>query len=284
MWVHLIMARGFVRRRLPLWTLHVILVAAIASTCCLGALLLWDADFKIGEKSEGFSIDIVLRERVSGEQTFDLVSMLNRRPDVHSCNHLDRQNVWRIFQSEIGVESEGMAEIAALPEVIRIHFRREFVTNQHIHDVARSLKRRMPDRIESVMVPTLAINDVERERRQLENNLFFVAISGVLFVIILALVTGRSIRIHGQAAIASRAGRAARWMRLGPFLGMTAGTVIGLFLTCVGVLLIAPWLFLDLLEPYAMVAIAGTFAPVLLVTLVHAFMVIVPSTRQRGWQ
>ena len=285
MWVHLMLARGFVRRHMPLWTLHVVLVAALALASGVGSvggltLLHYNA-----VDAQSISIDIVIRNGVSSEQIRELVSILNRRPDVLRSTHLDRQSVWQIFQAEIGVESEGMAEIAALPEVVRVHFRSKFVTKPHVDDVARSLKRRMTDRIEAVMVPSLAIDDIAQERTKLESYLVIAAVVGALFVISIALLIGRCMRLRVQAVLASRIGRTASWMRIGPFLGITVGTIVGVLLACVGVWLIAPWhFFYALPTPQTMSVVAAMSAPAFLLILVHASMVIVPSTRVRGWQ
>ena len=210
--------------------------------------------------------------------------MLNRRADVSRSTYLDRENVWRIFQNEIGVESDSMAEIAALPEIIRVHFQSEFVTNRYVEDVTRSLRHSSLERIEAVMIPTLAIDDVQKERNNLKSYLALAAIVGSLLVVCIALVTGISIRVRGQEIIASRIGRAALWMRLGPFLGMSLGTITGMLLMYLGVLLVVPQLFWNRSTPNPMVAIAVVSAPALLVILVHAVMAIAPSIRQRGWQ
>lgn len=284
MWVHLMLARGFVRRHMPLWSFHVVMVAALAFATFMGVAGGLSLLHKSSFEAESISIDIVIRDGVSSDQIGELASLLNRRPDVHSSTHLDRQSVWQIFQSEIGVESEGMAEIAALPEIVRVHFRSRFVTNQYIEDVARSLKRRMPDRIETVMVPSLAINEVALERMKLENYLFLAAVVGVLFVISLALLTGSGMRLRVQAAVASRVGRTSSWMRLGPFLGITVGTFVGVLLACVCVWLVAPWQFYALAAQQTMSVLPAMSAPALLVILVHAVIIIMPSTRQRGWQ
>lgn len=281
MWTHILMARGFFRHHWMLWTVHVLLVAGLATVCGVFTVSKYRSDCSHTISAEALSIDVILRDSASSEQIAELTTMLNRRPDVLTSVHLRRQDVWRIFQSEIGVQSEGMADIAALPEVVRVHFRSDYVTVQHVNDVAGSLRRRMTDRIETVMIPTQAIIEHEHLGMEAQNNWIYLAAVGILFVVSSAVVTGRKFRVRSHKAIALRLGRSVAWLRIGPFLMLTIGTFVGVLLASTDAWFHAAWLAADNSTARMLSAMAATG---MLTVLVHAFHFIAPDSRTRGWK
>lgn len=281
MWSHILMARGFFRRHWMLWTVHVLLVAGLAFVCGVFTVSKYRSDSGHTVSAEELSIDVIIRDSASSEQIAELTTMLNRRPDVRTSVHLRRQDVWRIFQSEIGVQSEGMADIAALPEVVRVHFRSEYVTLQHVNDVAGSLRRRMTDRIETVLIPTQAIVEHEHGAIETRNYWIYVAAIGILLVVGSAVVTGRKFRVRSHESIALRLGRSSAWFRIGPFLMLTIGTVAGVLLASTGAWFRADWLAADNSTGRMLLAMATTG---MLMVLVQAFLVIAPVARKRGWK
>lgn len=281
MWSHILMARGFFRRHWMLWTVHVLLVAGLAFVCGVFTVSKYRSDSGRTVSAEELSIDVIIRDSASSEQIAELTTMLNRRPDVRTSVHLRRQDVWRIFQSEIGVQSEGMADIAALPEVVRVHFRSEYVTLQHVNDVAGSLRRRMTDRIETVLIPTQAIVEHEQLAQEARNYWMYVAAIGILLVVGSAVVTGRKFRVRSHESIALRLGRSSAWFRIGPFLMLTIGTVAGVLLASTGAWFHADWLAADNSTGRMLLAMATTG---MLMVLVQAFLVIAPVARKRGWK
>jgi cell division protein FtsX len=286
-WPHVIMARGFLRRHWPLWTLHVLLVSGLAFASIVTAVNAVRTCTKIDEVAQEVAIDIAVRDGVSSEQIDELTAMLRRRPDVVQSIHLDRQKVWQMFQSEMGLDfdstADGMADIAALPEVVRVHFRSEYVKTLHVHDVVHLLHRRMQDRIEQVLIPGQAISNVELDKAKFYDDVVRIAVIGLLLAVVLAVSIGRIIRAHNHRAIATRIGRTAVWLRLGPFAGLTLGTVVGALLGS-----LSAWLPLHLAAPlstfYLIPAAGAVVALTLLIVVVHAGMVFVPSSRPRGWQ
>jgi hypothetical protein len=288
-WPHVIMARGFLRCHWPLWTLHVILVSGLAFASFVTAVNAVTTRTKIDEVAQEVAIDIAVRDGVSSEQIDELTAMLRRRPDVVQSIHLDRQKVWQMFQSEMGLDfdstSDGMADIAALPEIVRVHFRSEYVKFLHVNDVVGSFRRRMEDRIEQVMIPERAINNVELDKVKHSNEVTKIAVIGLLFAGGLAVSMGRIIRAHYHRSIAARIGRTVFWLRLGPFAGMTVGTVVGALLGGLFAWLLPHLWYPGSLPTYYLVPAAGAVSAVtLLIVVVHAGMVFVPSARQRGWQ
>lgn len=287
-WPHVIMARGFLRRHWPLWTLHTVLVSALVFVSAIAAAIAVNTRMNIDAVAQEVAIDIALCDGVFGEQIDELTALLRRRPDVVKCVHLDRQDVWQMFQSDVGLDpdssSNWMAEIAALPEVVRVHLRSEYVTRHHVEDVVRSLRRRMDDRIEQVMVPGPAIDMVESDNRAHSNGSAGGAAIAVLFTMACAIITGRSIRGHNHRLIATRNGRTTAWLRIGPFACMTFGTVVGMLLggLCVWFL---PGLLGASPSDFRMMSVAGAgSAAAFLIILVHAALVFAPSARPRGWQ
>lgn len=288
MWIHLVTARGFLRRHWPLLTLHVFVAAVLSLSCGVGMAVIAGVDRDLALQTEDVSVDIVLRESVSEDQIADVASVLRRRPDIIQCVHLDRQDVWRIFQSDIGVESEGMAEIAALPQVIRLRFRNEFGTGRHVSDVVRSLRRRMPDHIETVMVPTQTIVDLERQRADLRVSTAALGTLGVLLIVMWSIMMGNRLRSRNHIDVAKRTWRSPGWLRIGPLVGITLGTCAGCILACSGAVLLAPrlsdsysWFGTSAVVPQM---ISAACLSAFLMSLIHVAMVIVPSARQRGWQ
>lgn len=281
MWSHILMARGFFRRHWMLWTLHVLLVAGLALVCGVFTVSKYRSDSGHAVSAEALSIDVIIRDSAGSEQIAELTTMLNRRPDVQTSVHLRRQDVWRIFQSEIGVQSEGMADIAALPEVVRVHIRSEYVTLQHVNNVARSLRRRLSDRIETVLIPTQAIVEHEYRAKETRSYWTYVAAIGILLVVSSAVVTGWRFRVRSQEAIALRLGRSSAWLRIGPFLMLTIGTVVGVLLASTGAWFHADWLAADNSTDRMLSAMASTG---MLTVLVQAFLVIAPASRNRGWK
>ncbi len=287
-WPHVIMARGFLRRHWPLWTLHTVLVSSLVFASAIAAAIAVNTRMNIDAVAQEVAIDIALRDGVFGEQLDELTALLRRRPDVVKSIHLDRQTVWQMFQSDVGLDpdsaSNWMAEIAALPEVVRVHLRSEYVTSHHVDNVVRSLRRRMDDRIEQIMVPGRAIDSLESDKRAHSNGIVGGAAFAMMFITACAIVSGRSIRGYNHRSITARNGRTNAWLRIGPFACMTFGTVVG---TLLGGLCV--WFLPGLLgaspSDFRMMSVAGAgSAAAFLIILVHAALVFAPSAKPRGWQ
>lgn len=280
-WTHVILARGFLRRHWVPTVVHISMVAGLALLCGVFAVSNYRADRGHALTAESLSIDIIIRNGVASEQITELTTILNRRPDVLRGLHLRRHDVWRIFQSEIGVQSEGMADIAALPEVVRVYFRSDYMTAKHVNAVARSMRRRMADRIETVLIPMQAIVEHERVGVETQNNCMIMVAVGILLVVGGAAATGWKFRVRSQEAIALRLGRTVKWLRVGPFLILTVGTFVGVLLASTHAWFHADWLAADSSTLKMLSAMAATG---LMIVLVHAILIIAPAPRNRGWQ
>lgn len=288
MWAHMIMARGFLRRNWLGWTLQVALSCAAVFICAIGMTLLQGVDRDLGRSAEGLSIDVLLADPLTGDRINELVRQLARRPDVCRIVHLDRDEVWQSFQSDIGVRSEGMADVAALPQVARLHLKSDYVTLRHASEMARSLRRQLPADITSIIMPSEAIADIEQRRADLySGQIAFICIAAAICLAI-AVGNARWVARRSAGPLARRLGRMPSWLRLGPTMVVVVGLVLaGLLARTIGMVM-TPWLCAArpwLSEPFightmTQVVLAMTGGAVVVLIL----MMFTPTPRVRGWQ
>lgn len=242
LWLHAIVARGFLRRRFRILLTYIMVLVTVSLVFSVGHALIHEVDHDLSRTAEQLAFDIVIPDAETDAEIEELASVISRRPDVLTSNVLDREAVWMMFQSEIGVQSEGMAEVAALPRIIRMHLRAEYVTGQHVLSVVRGLQRGYAGDIETVLVPKASVLDVEKQRSDLQ--MLMRGILGFALAVFLAIsfVVGRSIRRPVRAQLATMHGSTSTFLLRGPFGVLLMASLLSLGLSLSGSMLVTPWL------------------------------------------
>lgn len=287
-WTHMIMARGFLRLHWRGLTLQLVVTAIVVLVCSVSMAVVQGVDRDLARAAEELSLDIVLLDSVPVDRTDEMLRQLSRRPDVNRVSHLDRESVWQRFQSDIGVRSEGMAEVAALPEVVRLRLGNEYVSVHHASELARGLHRHFGSEIENVIMPSEAIAGIEQRRTDLNAVRTALLCLAVALSLALSLGTARWIVARSASPVSLRLGRTAQWARLGPTIVVMISIVVaGLIAQVAGILLAPrlsttyPWLSEPFLgRTFLQVPIVLTCAMIVQILL----LMLVPSRKARGWQ
>ena len=288
LWPQMILARGFLRLHWRGLTLQLVVTAIVVLVCSVSMAVVQGVDRDLARAAEELSLDIVLLDSVPVDRTDEMLRQLSRRPDVNRVSHLDRESVWQRFQSDIGVRSEGMAEVAALPEVVRLRLGNEYVSVHHASELARGLHRHFGSEIETVIMPSEAIAVIEQRRTDMNAVRTTLLWLAVALNLALSLGTARWIVTRSASPVSLRLGRTAHWARLGPTIVVMISTVVaGLIAQLAGILL-APRLsttYTWLSEPFLgrtflQVPIVLTCAMIVQILL----LMLVPSRKARGWQ
>lgn len=288
LWPQMILARGFLRLHWRGLTLQLVVTAIVVLVCSVSMAVVQGVDRDLARAAEELSLDIVLLDSVPVDRTDEMLRQLSRRPDVNRVSHLDRESVWQRFQSDIGVRSEGMAEVAALPEVVRLRLGNEYVSVHHASELARGLHRHFGSEIETVIMPSEAISGIEQRRTDMNAVRTTLLWLAVALNLALSLGTARWIVTRSAIPVSLRLGRTAHWARLGPTIVVMISTVVaGLIAQLAGILL-APRLsttYTWLSEPFLgrtflQVPIVLTCAMIVQILL----LMLVPSRKARGWQ
>lgn len=288
LWPQMILARGFLRLHWRGLTLQLVVTAIVVLVCSVSMAVVQGVDRDLARAAEELSLDIVLLDSVPVDRTDEMLRQLSRRPDVNRVSHLDRESVWQRFQSDIGVRSEGMAEVAALPEVVRLRLGNEYVSVHHASELARGLHRHFGSEIETVIMPSEAISGIEQRRTDMNAVRTTLLWLAVALNLALSLGTARWIVTRSASPVSLRLGRTAHWARLGPtIVVMISAVVAGLIAQLAGILL-APRLsttYTWLSEPFLgrtflQVPIVLTCAMIVQILL----LMLVPSRKARGWQ
>lgn len=286
MWVHLLTARAFVRNRAWPLVASVMAVAIVGLLGAAAALVLGEVDRDIRRTAESIVLDVVVRDSADQQRLDELRRSVLRRPDVHRARVMMPEEVWSQFQSEIGVQSEGLADIAAMPQLLRVSLKAGSMSRRHVVELVSRLQSSFDDVVENVIVPQDAITDVERRRQD-----FTVAawwLFGLLAAVCLltGLVTGRMMRPPGVAERASALGRTQHWLRGGRLLAMITADAVGGLVGIGCVFVLAPWLtasftWIDVrhVPPVSAAAIGASTG---LVVLLRMVLFLWPQSRQRG--
>lgn len=242
LWLHTIVARGFVRHRWKMLLAYIVLLGAASLVFSTGYALVREVEYDVVRTAEQLAFDIVILDGEPDANVEELAETLSRRPDVLTSRVLSREAVWLMFQSEIGVQSEGMAEVAALPRMIRLHMRSEYVNSRHLLSAVRGLQRRYAGHIETVLVPKASVRTVEKRRADLQT--LTASALGVSLVLLLgiAIALGRSIRRRNLAQLAFIHGSSSTYLLRAPFGVFLVASILSLGLSLAGSLLVAPWL------------------------------------------
>jgi hypothetical protein len=286
MWIHLLTARAFVRNRAWQLAASVLAVAIVGLLSVTAALVLGEVDRDIRRTAESIVLDVVVRDSADQQRLDELRRSVLRRPEVHRARVMMPEEVWSQFQSEIGVQSEGLADIAAMPQLLRVRLTAGSMSRRQIVVLVSRLQSSFDDVVENVIVPYDAITDVERRRQD-----FTVAawsLFGLLACacLLTGLVTGRMMRLPGVAERAAVLGRTQLWLRGGQLLTMVAADAVG-GLVCIGcVFMLAPWLHTNFvwIDPHhvpaaSAAAIGASTGLFVLLRIVHSLW---PQSRQRG--
>lgn len=286
MWVHLLTARAFVRNRAWPLVASVMAVAIVGLLGAAAALVLGEVDRDIRRTTESIVLDVVVRDSADQQRLDELRRSVLRRPDVHLARVMMPEEVWSQFQSEIGVQSEGLADIAAMPQLLRVSIKAGSMSRRHVVELVSRLQSSFDDVVENVIVPQDAITDVERRRQD-----FTVAawsLVGLLAAVCLltGLVTGRMMRPPGVAERASALGRTQLWLRAGRLLAMITADAVGGLVGIGCVFMLAPLLtasfaWIDVRHAPA-VSAAAIGASTGLVVLLRMVLFLWPQSRQRG--
>lgn len=286
MWVHLLTARAFVRNRAWPLVASVMAVAIVGLLGAAAALVLGEVDRDIRRTTESIVLDVVVRDSADQQRLDELRRSVLRRPDVHLARVMMPEEVWSQFQSEIGVQSEGLADIAAMPQLLRVSIKAGSMSRRHVVELVSRLQSSFDDVVENVIVPQDAITDVERRRQD-----FTVAawsLVGLLAAVCLltGLVTGRMMRPPGVAERASALGRTQLWLRAGRLLAMITADAVGGLVGIGCVFMLAPLLtasfaWIDVRHVPA-VSAAAIGASTGLVVLLRMVLFLWPQSRQRG--
>lgn len=288
MWVHIMLARGFLRRHWIGWSTYVLLISATVLFSAIGLSIVQGVKRDIARSSEEISIDIVMRDTSAGEAATELAEQLSRRPDVLRIVPMDREAVWQSFQSDVGVRSEGMADVAALPHVVRLMLRDEFVTSRHVSETVRGLRTRLADGIETVIVPQVAVAEIEQRRNDCATISVLLISLAAAVVLSLSLGAARWLRSDATPECSRRLGRSAAWLGIGPVIVMVLGVVLGGIIAEICVVMLAPWLSLTypwLIEPFVVrSATKAVLAMSSGMLCLQVLLALLPAPRVRGWQ
>ncbi|MBU3699615.1 MAG: hypothetical protein FGM33_06330 [Candidatus Kapabacteria bacterium] len=240
MWAHMMTARGFVRRR-P-WSLlaRVIVIALLAVFCASVVTVLFEIERDISRTAESIVVDVVLPDSLAQSDLDDLMLSLRRRPDVGKYELMTPERVWAEFQSEIGVSSSGLSEIAAMPHILRVNLKADFVTTQHARDFAASVRRRHQGAVDDVILPMNAVVDVERRRSDLMSVTWIArAVLAALCLLFVLISTGR-LDAARRVKLSAVLGPAPAWFGTGPMLAMMLADLVGGLIAVGAVFFIAP--------------------------------------------
>lgn len=286
MWIQLLTARAFVRDRAWQIVASVLAIASVGMLSVAAALVLGEVDRDIRRTAESIVLDVVVRDSADQQRLDEMRRSVLRRQDVHRARVMMPEEVWSQFQSEIGVQSEGLAEIAAMPQLLRIRLKAGFLNRGHVLELVSRLRTSFDDVVENVIVPQDAITDIERRRQDFTSAAW--SLIGLLACVCLltGLVTGRMMRPPGVAERAVVLGRTQLWLRGGRLVTMIAADALGALL-CVGcVFMLAPWLHASFawIDPRHIPATSVTAigASTCLVVLLHVVLSLWPQSRQRG--
>ncbi len=286
MWIQLLTARAFVRNRAWPLAASVLSIAIVGLLSAAAALVLREVDRDIRRTAENIVLDVVMRDSADQQRIDELRRSVLRHQDVHLARVMMPEEVWSQFQSEIGVQSEGLAEIAAMPQLLRISLTAGSLSRRHVVGLVSRLQTSFDDVVENVIVPQDAITDVERRRQDFSVAAW--ALVGLLAGVSLltGLVTGRMMRPPGVAERAMVLGRTQFWLRGGRLVTMIAVDALA-YLLCIGcVYVLAPWLHKNFawIDPRHVPATSAAAIGVstCLVVVLHVVLSLWPQSRQRG--
>ncbi|MEN9281906.1 MAG: hypothetical protein RL594_841 [Bacteroidota bacterium] len=242
LWLHTVVARGFVRHRWKMLLAYTVLLVSASLVFSTGYALVREVEYDVARTAEQLAFDIVILDGEPDADVEELAETLSRRPDVLTSRVLSREAVWLMFQSEIGVQSEGMAEVAALPRIIRLHMRSEYVNSRHLQTVVRGLQRRYAGQIETVLVPKASVRNVEKRQAELQTLTISARSASLVLFLGIAIAFGRTIRRRNLAQLASMHGSSSTSLLRAPFGVLLMASILSIGLSLAGSLLVVPWL------------------------------------------
>lgn len=240
MWMHVLLTkRAFAREPLA-WTLRVGLVIVL---CCMTLSAWWVCNSVIWQQqitASSAAIDIVLAPEVDiadgSALANECVEQLRRRPDVSTVAALDRRSVWMQFQQELGLQSGGLTDIAAMPSVLQVSMKPEFVSHATAVAIRSAVLVSHRDIIDRVLIPDVALrgsDEMVHDARKVR----VIIISALLFLVLCAfLIVYRAAATLIVVPSLNRVlGRSARW---GALTAAIMTCVVALFGLSVSLLMI----------------------------------------------
>lgn len=286
MWMHLIVARAFVRNHVWMLVATTLSSAIVGLLCASAFVVLNEVEQDIRNSSESIILDVVLRDSADALSVDELFMSMRRRPDVRVVEMMAPEQVWRQFQFDIGVRSEGLSEIAAMPYVVRLGLEADFVTSQHVAELSSSVRRRFANVVEAVVLPQDAIESAEKRRYD------FVTVRGAMMsvlgvlCVLLSVMLGRSLRSSRHDDLSEVLGRSVGWLRFGRLAASLVIVVFGGLLAMTAVALAAPalktpypWIDQKQMLTGSATAIGATITIIL---ASHSLQALVPSRQHRA--
>lgn len=192
MWMHLLL----LRRSLVHRPLMLLITLALMICVSIGALGTWwvarSAEMDLDRQASLLALDVVVVPRAEAASVLACAETLTRRPDVASAQLLSSRQVWLLFQKELGVEAGGLTDVAAMPQVIQVHFKPSKASYQHAVALRNHVLGTHGDVVERVLIPARAFS-------QFDSNRETIAMGGRLGVGFLLLLFLVSAVVFGNA-------------------------------------------------------------------------------------
>lgn len=226
MWFHLRMALHLVR----VYWLGLGIRTVAAGMVALCTLLCWwvgvSVVHDVDRQREALIVDVVMNADFSADSAVGFVSSLVRRPDVLSAQLLDSTAVWLAFQKELGVNTTGLVELAALPNIVQVRLRSQYASAQYVKRFKDAILRSNLFAVDRVLIPETAYTRLESRRH--DSNIALV--SGMSFLLIAAFGVFwwqfRSLSCRSLWAIARSHGRGWWWSNGGTLITSVLASVI----------------------------------------------------------
>ena len=274
MWIHLVTARAFLRRHPWAALTRTVVITVLALVCGGMATVLSEIDRDISRTAESIVVDIVLPDSVAQSDVEDLMLWIGRHPHVRRAEVIEPDRVWAEFQSEIGVSSSGLSEIAAMPHLVRVGFKAQHAASRLVRDFAASVQGRHPAAVQDVVLPSSAFTDVERRRADLISASWIASAIVAVLVLLAVLLTVRRNDATHSARLSNVLGPAPRWFGTGAMLAAILTDVLGGVIAVAVLFIVAPfahtslpWISADRALNVSVMTIAAVLVVALVVRL-----------------